>query len=71
MPKSKVRPGAKAKLNAKRQAARSAIERSKSEPTNSGNPGGKTYHGNSLAGAVKLGGMANKPAFHNRKGSGE
>jgi len=71
MPKSKARPGAKAKLNAKRQAARSAIERSKSEPTNSGNPGGKTYYGNSLAGAVRMG-MSNRPtAFHNRKSGGE
>ena len=70
MPKSKLRPEAvekKKRANALKLKNRSV----KQAPTDSGNPGGKTYHGNSLAGAVKLGGMANKPAFHNRKGSGE
>jgi hypothetical protein len=69
MPKSKLRPKAVEKKKAASKYA--ASNAAKKEPANSGNPGGKTYYGNSLAGAVKLGGMSKKPAFHNRKSGGE
>jgi hypothetical protein len=70
MPKSKLRPRA---VEKKKAAAKHAAKNvaSKKEPTNSGNPGGKTYYGHSLAGAVKMGSPTKTPSFHNRKGGGE
>lgn len=69
MPKSKVRPAAAAKKKAASKFKLADKARSTAEV---GNPGGKTYYANSLAGAVKLGsGGVKRTAFHNRKGGGE
>jgi len=67
VPKSKLRP----KAVEKKKRAQANKVATKPKAAESGNPGGKTYYANSLAGAVKLGSGVKKTSFHNRKGGGE